>query len=633
MLSQRFASWTEYFDSRESSTTINKKKIGDLFQAFDHSFSASETANKLEKSNQTVFLAKLSLNGGLQLFHHFLQVGDPLYSDDSTHSGFIVGTQKDTASGMTPDVTVLLNDPDLNAVSVPKREEIMNCDNIADIDNLVSSTTQSIRPRNFIPVPPFLVNIIENTIQISGGDAKVILKEVITSIKTFDDIHVSDAEYVDKAAIKCKFLVQWLYLASIGETHIKKIPVQICGCSALASKFNKLKQEIFGQNDVSSHLHAFSAPLSQLATSTRTTQEAIGKLVDMQSQNSEKSSNSFKKIPSTYKKMLMIANGSSNIVPDTLNDEAMAFFALSKAKLAHIHLNSMLETENIRVSVSPALANHLWNGSFLWVNHVTPSGLAASVLTSESYLKNDVLQEALVLDISTRFSISDENVSKLTETTIVFPVTVDEFLERQKALHLLSVFFFEEDKLLPQALKMFLNWCNANRALLEARTSGDKKYLVKLTLAIDERIYLWLRSCCRAANLNDTKQDLMNFHSMVSNIEINCFNYSIPSAVKSLKNDKDSGSSSNKKQKTAGKRVENNNMVDSWKLRPNESYDNVFKDKVKNGPILSMGCHGCHKFHNKGYCFDDCHNKDSHKELSGDDWNKFDRYCKVCRGE
>ena len=85
--------------------------------------------------------------------------------------------------------------------------------------------------------------------------------------------------------------------------------------------------------------------------------------------------------------MLMISNGSSNIVPDTLNDEAMAFFALTKAKLAHIHLNSMFETENIRVSVSPALANHLWNGSFLWTNHDTPSGLAASVLSSESYLK------------------------------------------------------------------------------------------------------------------------------------------------------------------------------------------------------------------------------------------------------
>ena len=324
-------------------------------------------------------------------------------------------------------------------------------------------------------------------------------------------------------------------MASKNDDDIEKVPTQICSCSILAAKFEQLNKEVFGQDEVSSCFHAFSAPLSQLSTSTRTTQEAVGKLIDMQCQSSEKSQNSFKKIPTTYKKMLMIANGSSNIVPDTLNVDAMAFFALSKAKLAHIHLNSMLETENIRVSVSPALANHLWNGSFLWSNHVTPSGLAASVLTPEIYLKNDVLHEAMVLDISTRFSISNEDVSKLTEITIIFPTSVDDFLERQKALHLLSVFFFQEDKILPQALQIFMNWCSSNRALLEARTSSDKKYLVKLTLAIDERIYLWLRFCCKASNLNEKNKDLMNFHSIVSNIKSNCFYYSIPSVVKPFK--------------------------------------------------------------------------------------------------
>ena len=80
----------------------------------------------------------------------------------------------------------------------------------------------------------------------------------------------------------------------------------------------------------------------------------------------------------------------------------------------------------------------------------------------------------------------------------------------------------------------------------------------------------------------------MSFYSIASNIEVNCFNYSICLAIKSLKSDKDGESSSKKKQKTGGKRIENNNMVDSWKLRPNESCENVFKDIVKNGPMLSM---------------------------------------------
>ena len=85
--------------------------------------------------------------------------------------------------------------------------------------------------------------------------------------------------------------------------------------------------------------------------------------------------------------------------------------------------------------------------------------------------------------------------------------------------------------------------------------------------------------------------------------------------------------------KTGGKRVENNAMVKAWKLRPNESYDTVFKDKVKSGPTLSFGCKGCHKWHNSGICFDDCNNVKSHGPLYGDDFKKFDSYCKQCRGE
>ena len=123
---------------------------------------------------------------------------------------------------------------------------------------------------------------------------------------------------------------------------------------------------------------------------------------------------------------------------------------------------------------------------------------------------------------------------------------MEEFIERQKALHLICVFFFEEEKLLPQALRILLFWCTSNRSLLEARSANDSKYLVKLMLAIDERIYLWLRSCCRATNVNDTKKELMNFHSITSNIEVNNFSYSILSSVKSLNSE---DKSSNKKQK------------------------------------------------------------------------------------
>ena len=155
MITNRFNSWVEYFDSKDSSSAINKKKLSELFQAFDHSFSSSEMAGKLEKSNQTVFLAKLSINGGLQLFHNFLQAGDPLYSDDSTHSGLIVGMQRATSTGMTPDISILLKDPADDAIPVPKREEIMNCDDLDAIEKFVTKYDAKYSSSKLYPASSF----------------------------------------------------------------------------------------------------------------------------------------------------------------------------------------------------------------------------------------------------------------------------------------------------------------------------------------------------------------------------------------------------------------------------------------------------------------------------------------------
>ena len=127
--------------------------------------------------------------------------------------------------------------------------------------------------------------------------------------------------------------------------------------------------------------------------------------------------------------------------------------------------------------------------------------------------------------------------------------------------------------------------------------------------------------------------ELMNFNPIMSSIESNNFYYVIPPTVKSLSSSKKKNDENQKRQKTGGKRVQNNAMVEAWKLRPNKSYDTVFKDKVKSGPTLSLGYKGCQKWHNRDNYFDYCNNVKSHGPLYGDDFTKFDNYCKQCRGE
>ena len=167
--------------------------------------------------------------------------------------------------------------------------------------------------------------------------------------------------------------------------------------------------------------NSLATHFEQLAVASKSTQEIISKLASYQLQKQDKPKKSFNKLPVDYKRMLLIASGEGQVVLEELNDEAMAFFVLPNSKVAHINLNSPLESEKVRGSVSPAIADHLFVASFRWSNMIRPSGLASLVLTIESYPRTDVLNEAMVLDLSTRFEISDEYISKLTVTKNNFP--------------------------------------------------------------------------------------------------------------------------------------------------------------------------------------------------------------------
>lgn len=88
-----------------------------------------------------------------------------------------------------------------------------------------------------------------------------------------------------------------------------------------------------------------------------------------------------------------------------------------------------------------------------------------------------------------------------------------------------------------------------------------------------------------------------------------------------------------KKKHVGGVRVVNENRVQEWKLCPGESFNTVFKHRVIDGPMFSIGCKGCHKWHNKGFCFDDCPNEKSHTDLNEEYSTTFGQYIKTCRGE
>ena len=635
-----YENWLEYLDAAKSSDIINKSKQEELFKTFAANQSAKIIEQRATIYDETIFLAKLALGGKLNIFHHFRTGGGTIY-DETTACGFIIGIKKTSLTIATPDRDILFKKPEGRREDDPKvpiPSEILAVTTTEEIDNLTASDTASYRARPFIPLPPFLARPVNQIISRSQGDIKLILLEVIRAIKEFDTTHDQDAEFTEKAAVKCVPLLNWLYLAMKNDGPIPKIDFEVCENDTITDILKKITKDNLGSRK---ETMSISEPLEKIAASNLMTQNAVTSMLKTQesSSSSDKSSRSFAKIAPSYKKMILIAGTSGEAIPERISNEGMQFFSQSNEKNALVFLNAHLEERNIRVSVPAAVATLLLHGSFLWTNHCTPSGLAMSLLVFETIDRYDILQEALVIDLNTRFEMTPSTVDKLTKTHICLPTSTEEFLEKLKALNVITILFWSEVERLPQALTSLSNWCTDNRSLLEARASSDKQFLAKMSVSIDERIYLWLKSCHKARDGTDTNDTLIDFSSLQSQLEVNSFNFNLPTTIKTVKRKEDNTSQDKdgKRQKiddsAPAQRMINQSMNQNWKLRPNERYETVFAHKIKEGPRLSHGGPGCHKFHNKGVCYDDCPHKGSHRILDGNDKKVFDEFCKKCRGE
>ena len=173
---------------------------------------------------------------------------------------------------------------------------------------------------------------------------------------------------------------------------------------------------------------------------------------------------------------------------------------------------------------------------------------------------------------------------------------------------------------------------------MDLRVAMDTKFIAKFLVATDNMVNMFFEECMRAEDPMDISPRWLNAENICESIEVNEFYYTLPASVKSIVSPDDRGrkrkaEQEKEKETQTSVRVTNQDQVKEWKLRDGEDYMTVFRHKVKGGPKLSMGCHGCHKFHNKGWCYTDCNNAASHRVLIGDDAKKFDARIKALRGE
>ena len=637
--------WLSWFNSRDSAITINKSQQETLFKTFDYSVNDDELIVAIGNHEETAFLHKVNVgNHRVAIFHHLTVAGGTIYDNGAKEFGFLQGLDID-CNVMTPDIDVLKVVTTNTDTAVPAFAGLMGAKSKDEVAALVTSATVKYRARNILPIPPFLLPIIHEAISTFGGDATEILLKVTQGIKDFDNKYGGDAEYQDKAKTKCKDIVYWLYLVSTGNVVIASI-------NTIACTNPKLKETLQTKTKTSLQVatapsppsfanqleESLKRPFEVLAATSSSTSDFMEKLTQLQKQSSEKSTKTFKKIPAKYQQMILIATSTSEVTTLDYDAEAAEFFKCSTPLHAQVMLNSVLETEGIECSVSSAMATTLLYGSFLWRNALSPAGLAASVLTSEGIIRNDTLQEGMVLDFATKFDMSEISLSKLTKTQVLFPKDVEELTHRIRGIQTLASFFFKKHGFMSQGLKQVVNFCLDNRRLLKTKIFLDHEFIAKFLCSVDERIYMWLKQCSISKSVMDTDLTLINYSSLLQDITLNRFTYNLPPTTASLATQNNDDKQKTQTRGTSGKRdvpeiFRNNDRVDGWKLRQGESWYNIFRNKAIEGPMLSTKCHPCLKFHVRGSCYVDCRNRASHCVLKGEDKKKVSEFIKTLRGE
>ena len=636
--------WLSWFDSRESAELINKSNQAELFTQFDTSVSKSDCIASIVNHPETIYIHKECFGSKtVSLFHHLLSCGGTLYDSSSKSYGFIKGVGKPTASFVTPDMDVLLNVKSPTAVRVSTTNHILGAKTIDDVNSLTASARSSHRPRNFVPVPPFLLSKVQAKLMESNGDASHVLLGCIEGISDFDTLHVDDTEF-DNAKTKCKDLLSWLFLVINGSDAIEAVPAMNCNSDKIVSALQHITdsclqaKEVPQANNILAQVEqSLKRPFEVLAASSSSTSDFMEKLTQLQSQNNEKSTKSFRKIPSKYQNMILVASSVTEVTCLDYDADGVEFFKSSSCVNAQVMLNSLLESENIECSVSSAMTATLQYGSFLWKDPLSPSGFSACVLSSEdSIFRSDTLHDGMILDYATKFEMSEASISKLTKTQVLFPVDIDELIHRLRGIQILASFFFKINGFLSQGLKKVVNFVTDNKQMMKTRIFLDPKFITKFLCSIDERIYLWLKDCSLHSSVVNTNLALIDFTSLLNDVNFNRFVYNLPPSIAKISSEeKHHEIHQLKKQKRSATpvMVRNNDINADWKLRNGETWNTVFRNKSADGPMLSLQCRPCLKYHVKGVCYEDCANKVSHCTLIESDKEQTTNYIKSLRGE
>ena len=608
--------WADHFIKfNEKNTKINKhtELILDISSPSEDRFSKIKSLTG--DQGDSILLYYSSVSKSIQFIHNITDIGSKNWSRDPILVA-LNGLNREKAIPVIIEIDSIFETITIDTPTFTRLSSIDDKD-LFDITEAPDSNAQRFIHLPFLLLPPFLW---ETASKIDDKSPSSVFLTFSKSIDAFIEKHQDDTDLNTVTKRTCSNIYTFLWAASKGHiTSIRTLP-----------SVDDNEIETWSNLRHSQCLTRKETRLTQPVVNHNRDFDKIAQAIELQSASllasqTESSRKGFSKLDRSTRNLILNATSSNTeIASGSATEHCIDFYKQSSHGNARLHfIRTLKHSFKAQTEVSAGVITSIFNGGFTRSYDDSPSNFSTFSFPEKKFFSKHAITDCIILQLkeTSGKGLTSDDVEAALKQGIEIPTSVDSMRYSIFNITAASKFFFGEFSLLSQALTKIHNHIVHNRTTYISILSQDSMFIAKYLFAIDTRVNLWLESCEESQMRDEVDDDLINFSEILNQVRIRNFDYKLPPSIRKVAKKQPSpdhsgsGPPSKKGKFTTeneNKRVINDKRIEEW-IPDQDTYSSALRssEALKSRPKLNDTIM-CHRFHSKGYCFENCNNKRTH---------------------
>jgi hypothetical protein len=614
--------WKDYFIGKGNKIT-NSNDSAELFKEVSiPSTDRNGILSRLSSDNGNSILIYFSkISKSIELLHSITDLGSNNIVPESKLVA-LIGLKTNKATPVQIDLDSLFDDV---SVHTPRYDRFKT---VTDADQLLTLEPPRTNPDQFKHLPFVLLPPILWEMFILSEDRSVaaLFLKLIPKLKEIEENN-KDNDETNEIASSCVHIAQFLWAAN--KNLISSVSVAPTGDNECVLDWATTRHSIsLPQQPVSHPSHG--------PPDDRQSIESLSQVISKSfqgfpgSDTSEKSPKGFAKLHESTRNLILNASAQNNeIAAAEPCEDCALFFKTNSHGTARLFILKSLENKfGCNVSIAQGVIMNIYNGNFLRSFDESPSNFSPFSFPKKSLFGKNPDTECLILQLKELAGkgLSNDDVESALKQGVKVPKSIEEMRFSIFNTTAAASFFFSKWSLLSSKLLEVHNHLVRHYTIYEASLAEDQLFTAKFLFAIDTRIQIWLKMCEIKEFREDVDDKLLNFDEVLNQVILRTFNITLPPSIKHVfekkqakRLDQDADGPGPKRKKgnererdEKSSRILNDGKIDSWILSQDQ-YTNKLRhnSNLKSRPKY-LEVPVCHRFHSRGYCFNNCSNKATH---------------------